>query len=106
MQAGKSGGNEDKSLADQLAESKAAVGKAITEAKQAKTKIQHWEKELKEKKNQLTSKKEEANTLEKELRAKRSDIEKIKSALENLPLEQGRIEALEKVIIRLAVHFH
>lgn len=96
VQAGKSGGNEEKSLADQLAESKAAVGKASTEAKQAKTKIQHWEKETKEKRKQLASKKDEAKALEKELQSRRLDIEKIRSALSSLQLEEGRLESLEK----------
>ncbi|MCO5554633.1 hypothetical protein L7F22_008165 [Adiantum nelumboides] len=97
VQAGKSGGNEEKSLADQLAETKAAVGKACTESKQAKTKIQHLEKDLKEKKKQLASKKEEANALDKELNSKRSEIVKIRNALSSIPIEEGRLESLEKI---------
>ncbi|KAI5063026.1 hypothetical protein GOP47_0021573 [Adiantum capillus-veneris] len=97
VQAGKSGGNEEKSLADQLAETKAAVGKASTESKQAKTKIQHLEKELKEKKKQLASKKEEATALDKELNSKRLEIEKIRNALNSIPIEEGCLESLEKI---------
>ncbi|KAH7404318.1 hypothetical protein KP509_15G020500 [Ceratopteris richardii] len=97
VQAGKSGGNEEKSLADQLTEMKAAVGKASTESKHAKTKIQHLEKELKEKKKQLASKKEEANAVDKELKAKRTEIEKIRNALSGIPIEEGHIESLEKI---------
>ncbi|MGJ5634929.1 hypothetical protein, partial [Nostoc sp. CALU 1950] len=60
MLAGKSSGNEDKCLEDQLRDAKAAVGDAETELKQLKTKMSHSEKELKEKRGQLNSKRDEA----------------------------------------------
>ncbi|KAH7423211.1 hypothetical protein KP509_12G044400 [Ceratopteris richardii] len=97
VQAGKSGGHEEKSLADQLSEMKVAAGKAMTESKQAKTRIHHLEEELKERKRQLASKKEEANALDKELQSKRTEIEKIRNALSCIPIEEGRLESLEKL---------
>ncbi|KAK1575017.1 hypothetical protein Q3G72_001864 [Acer saccharum] len=57
--AGKSSGNQEKCLEDQLGDAKVAVGSAETELKQLKTKISHCQKELKEKRHQLLSKREE-----------------------------------------------
>ncbi|KAK0597183.1 hypothetical protein LWI29_022680 [Acer saccharum] len=57
--AGKSSGNEERCLEDQLGDAKVAVGSAETELKQLKTKISHCQKELKEKRHQLLSKREE-----------------------------------------------
>ncbi|XP_065871477.1 structural maintenance of chromosomes protein 2-1 [Euphorbia lathyris] len=94
--AGKSSGNEEKCLEDQLAEAKVAVGKAETELKQLTTKISHGEKELKEKKHQLMSKREEAVSVENELNARSKDVENVKSALESLPYTEGQMEALQK----------
>ncbi|WCJ36468.1 Structural maintenance of chromosomes protein 2-2 [Euphorbia peplus] len=94
--AGKSSGNEEKCLEDQLAEAKVAVGKAETELKQLTTKISHGEKELNEKKNQLMSKREEAVSVEKELSARSKDVENVKLALESLPYTEGQMEALQK----------
>ncbi|TXG70684.1 hypothetical protein EZV62_005619 [Acer yangbiense] len=74
--AGKSSGNEEKCLEDQLGDAKVAVGSAETELKQLKTKISHCEKELKEKRHQLLSKREEAAAAENELNARRKDVEK------------------------------
>ena len=65
--------------------------------KQLKTKINHSEKELKEKKHQLLSKREEADAVEKELNTRRNDMENVKMALESLPYEDGQMEALQKV---------
>lgn len=65
--------------------------------KQLKTKISHCEKELKEKKNQLRSKREEAISVENELNARRKDVENIKIGLESLPYKEGDMEALQKV---------
>ncbi|KAH0979212.1 hypothetical protein GBA52_006389 [Prunus armeniaca] len=47
--AGKSSGNDEKCLEDQLGDAKIAVGSAETELKQLKTKISHCQRELKEK---------------------------------------------------------
>ncbi|CAL0328739.1 unnamed protein product [Lupinus luteus] len=51
--AGKSSGDEEKCLEDQLGDAKVDVGSAETELKQLKTKINHCEKEIKEKTKQL-----------------------------------------------------
>ncbi|KAH9310572.1 hypothetical protein KI387_025607 [Taxus chinensis] len=94
--AGKSSGDEEKCLDDQLVDAKAAVGSAETEAKQLKTKINHLEKELKDKKKSLSSKQQEAIAVERELQSKRQEVEKIKAALEGVSYEEGRMETLEK----------
>lgn len=94
--AGKSNGDEEKCLDDQLVDAKAAVGSAETEAKQLKTKINHLEKELKDKKKQLLSMQQEAVAVEKELESKRQEVEKIKAALEGVAYEEGRMEVLEQ----------
>ncbi|KAI8564584.1 hypothetical protein RHMOL_Rhmol03G0191600 [Rhododendron molle] len=94
--AGKSSGNEDKCLEDQLGDAKVAVGNAETELKQLKTKITHSEKELKEKSQQLLSKREEAVAAENELHTRSKDVESVQKALESLPYEDGKMEALQK----------
>lgn len=65
--------------------------------KQLNTKIAHCEKELKEKTNDLISKREEALSVENELIVRRKDVESIQVALESLTYEEGQIEALQKV---------
>lgn len=94
--AGKSSGNEEKCLEDQLGDAKVAVGSAETELKQLKTKISHSEKELTEKRRQLMSKREEAVAVENELNARIKDVENVKKALESLPYKEGQMEALQK----------
>ncbi|VVB04545.1 unnamed protein product [Arabis nemorensis] len=94
--AGKSNGDEEKCLEDQLRDAKISVGTAETELKQLNTKISHCEKELKEKKSQLMSKREEAVSVENELDARQNDVESVKRALDSLPYEEGQMEALEK----------
>ncbi|KAL6123484.1 hypothetical protein ACLB2K_076006 [Fragaria x ananassa] len=94
--AGKSSGNEEKCLEDQLGDAKRAVGSAETELEQLKTKIRHCEKELKEKSSQLMSKREEAVAVESELKARKTDVENVKLALESLPYKEGQMEALQK----------
>ncbi|KAJ8772139.1 hypothetical protein K2173_027316 [Erythroxylum novogranatense] len=94
--AGKSSGNEEKCLEDQLGEAKIAVGNAETELKQLRTKINHSEKELKEKKHQLLSKREEAVSAEQELNDRRKDVDNVKVALESLSYKDGEMEALQK----------
>ncbi|KAG6788501.1 hypothetical protein POTOM_004568 [Populus tomentosa] len=94
--AGKSSGDEEKCLEDQLGEAKVAVGNAETQLKQLKTKINHCERELKEKTHQLMSKCEEAAAVQNELSARRKDVENAKSAMESLPYKEGQMEALQK----------
>ncbi|XP_031107069.1 structural maintenance of chromosomes protein 2-1-like [Ipomoea triloba] len=94
--AGKSSGNEEKCLEDQLRDAKVSVGTAETELKQLQTKINHCEKELKEKKKQLLSKHEEAAAVENELSARKNEVEKTKSALESLGYKEEQMEALQK----------
>ncbi|CAJ1978139.1 unnamed protein product [Sphenostylis stenocarpa] len=94
--AGKSSGNEEKCLEDQLRDAKEAVGSAETELKQLKAKISHCEKELKEKTNQLRSKREEANAVEKELNSRQKDVENIRKELESLSYKEGEMEDLQK----------
>ncbi|CAL5406738.1 unnamed protein product [Camellia sinensis] len=66
----------------------------------AKTRVSilkdHSEKELKEKANQLLSKREEAVVVENELDARTKDVENVKLALESLLYEEGQMEALQK----------
>lgn len=95
--AGKSSGNEEKCLDDQLGDAKVAVGAVETELKQLKTKISHCEKELKEKTRQLMSKREEAVDVENELISRRNGVEKLKIELESLSYKEGQMEALQKV---------
>ncbi|XP_002510963.2 structural maintenance of chromosomes protein 2-1 [Ricinus communis] len=94
--AGKSSGNEEKCLEDQLAEARVAVGNVETELKQLTTKISHCQKELKEKKHQLMSKREEAISVENELNSRSKDVENVKLALDSLPYTEGQMEALQK----------
>ncbi|KAF5731061.1 structural maintenance of chromosomes protein 2-1-like [Tripterygium wilfordii] len=94
--AGKSSGNEEKCLEDQLGDSKVAVGSVETELKQLKTKISHCEKELKEKTQQLMNKREEAVSVENELNARRKDVETVKKVMESLPYKEGQMEDLQK----------
>ncbi|KAL6579103.1 hypothetical protein OROMI_009319 [Orobanche minor] len=94
--AGKSSGNEEKCLEDQLGEARVAVGNAESELKQLKTKIAHCEKELKEKTQQLVSKRGESIAVEKELNARKADVENVKLALASLPYKECQMEALQK----------
>ncbi|KAK7343164.1 hypothetical protein VNO80_26127 [Phaseolus coccineus] len=94
--AGKSSGNEEKCLEDQLRDAKVAVGSAETELKQLKAKISHCEKELKEKSNQLSSKREEANAVVRELNSRQKDVENIRTELESLSYKEGEMENLQK----------
>ncbi|KAG0629403.1 hypothetical protein M758_1G101200 [Ceratodon purpureus] len=96
VQAGKSGGGDQKSLADQLVDANAAVGKVATEVKQSKMKIKHLEKELKEKKSQLSSKQKEATTIEKEHQTRTAEVKKITSTLESLKFDEARMDLLDK----------
>ncbi|CAA0836700.1 Structural maintenance of chromosomes protein 2-1 [Striga hermonthica] len=94
--AGKSSGNEEKCLEDQLGDAKVAVGRAETELKQLQTKIGHSEKELKEKTAQFLSTREKAAAIVNELDVKRKEVEKVKKALESLSYNENVMEALQK----------
>ncbi|XP_051143191.1 structural maintenance of chromosomes protein 2-1-like [Andrographis paniculata] len=94
--AGKSSGNEEKCLEDQLGDAKIAVGRAETELKQLQTKVSHCEKELEEKRTQLISTREKGSALETELDSKRKDVEQVKSSLESLSYKENIMEELQK----------
>ncbi|XP_009771632.1 structural maintenance of chromosomes protein 2-1 [Nicotiana sylvestris] len=93
--AGKSSGNEEKCLEEQLADAKVEVGNAETELKQLQTKINHCEKELKGKKTQLLSKREEAAAVEKELNNGRKQVEKLQKALESLSYKEEQMDSFQ-----------
>jgi structural maintenance of chromosome 2 len=98
VQAGKSGSGDEKSLADQLADANAALGKLGTEATQIRMRITHLEKELKDKKAQLFSKQKEATTAENELQSRRAEVEKISAALGSIKFDENHMDSLEKVV--------
>lgn len=102
MLAGKSSANEKKCLEDQLRDAKAAAGEAESGLKQLATKISHSEKELKEKKAHLVSKRDEATSAENELKARTKDLEAIKASMGSINYEDGQMEALQKVCMNLA----
>ena len=77
--AGKSSASEKKCLEDQLRDAKAAVRDAESGLKQLATKIKHFEKELKEKKALLVSKRDEAIAAENELKTRTKDLDGIKA---------------------------
>ncbi|KAF3619865.1 Structural maintenance of chromosomes protein 2-1 [Capsicum annuum] len=93
--AGKSSGNEEKCLEEQLADAKVEVGNAETELKQLQTKINHCEKELKGKKAQLLSKREEAAAVENELNNGKKQVEKLQKALESLSYKEEQMDLLQ-----------
>ena len=96
MLAGKSNANEKKCLEDQLRDAKAAVGEAESGLK-LNTKISHSEKELKEKKALLVSKRDEATAAENELKARTKDLEAIKTSMGSINYDEGQMEVLQKV---------
>ncbi|KAI7750267.1 hypothetical protein M8C21_031841 [Ambrosia artemisiifolia] len=94
--AGKSSGNEEKCLEDQLGDAKVAVGRVETELEQLKTKIKHSEKELKENKTKLLSTHNQAVEAEKQLKVRQKEVENVENALKALAYEEGQMESLEK----------
>ncbi|XP_076957697.1 structural maintenance of chromosomes protein 2-1-like [Bidens hawaiensis] len=94
--AGKSSGNEEKCLEDQLGDAKVAVGRVESEVEQLKTKIKHSEKELKENKTKLSLKHNEAVEAEKQLKIRQKDLENVETGLKSLSYEEGQMESLEK----------
>ncbi|KAH6824279.1 structural maintenance of chromosomes 2 [Perilla frutescens var. hirtella] len=96
VMAGKSSGNDEKCLEDQLGDAKIAVGQAETELKQLENKINHVEKELKEKKSQLLSTSKKAAAIENELNVKGKEVETVKKKLESLSYDENLMESLQK----------
>ncbi|KAH6788453.1 structural maintenance of chromosomes 2 [Perilla frutescens var. frutescens] len=96
VMAGKSSGNDEKCLEDQLGDAKIAVGQAETELKQLENKINHVEKELKEKKSQLSSTSKKAAAIENELNVKGKEVEIVKKKLESLSYDENLMESLQK----------
>ncbi|XP_066310411.1 structural maintenance of chromosomes protein 2-1-like [Miscanthus floridulus] len=94
--AGKSSASEKKCLEDQLRDAKAAVGDAESGLKQLATKIKHSEKELKEKKALLVSKRDEAIAAENELKTRTKDLDGIKASMGSINYDEGQMEALQK----------
>lgn len=99
MLAGKSSANEKKCLEDQLRDARAEVGDAQSGLKSLTAKISHSEKELKEKKAQLVSKRDEATAAENELKVRTADLEALQRSMESINYEEGQMEDLQKVYI-------
>ena len=59
--------------------------------------MKHTEKEMKEKKAQLTSKDAEAVAVEKELSLRKKELERIEASLGSIGYQDGQLEALQKV---------
>ncbi|GJM92159.1 hypothetical protein PR202_ga08594 [Eleusine coracana subsp. coracana] len=94
--AGKSSANEKKCLEDQLRDARAEVGEAQSGLKNLTAKISHSEKELKEKKAQLVSKRDEATAAENELKARTKDLEALKTSMGSINYKEGQMEVLQK----------
>lgn len=74
----------------QLAEAKARVAAAGTEAEQAKVKIGLAEKEIKEKEPRAKKAEKEGQGLLNELQGKKSDVEKLKKRVEASGWDEGK----------------
>ncbi|XP_047983566.1 structural maintenance of chromosomes protein 2-1-like [Salvia hispanica] len=96
VMAGKSNGNDEKCLEDQLVDAKRAVGQSETELKQLQNQINHVEKELKEKKTQLASTSAKAAAIDNELNAKRKEVGIVEKELESLSYDETLMESLQK----------
>ncbi|KAG6421867.1 hypothetical protein SASPL_118426 [Salvia splendens] len=96
VMAGKSSGNDEKCLEDQLGDAKKAVGKSETELKQLQNQINHVDKELKEKKTQLVSTSAKAAAIDNELNAKRKEVRTVEKELESLSYDETLMESLQK----------
>eukprot|EP00246_Nothoceros_aenigmaticus_P002781 TRINITY_DN1364_c0_g1_i5.p1 TRINITY_DN1364_c0_g1~~TRINITY_DN1364_c0_g1_i5.p1 ORF type:complete len:709 (+),score=158.46 TRINITY_DN1364_c0_g1_i5:68-2194(+) len=97
VRLGKYGCGDEISLADQLAEAKAAASRAECEIHQAKTKIQHLRRELKDKTEQLSFRHNEAAALLKDVEARKNEVGKLEVALNDGGYEEGSMETLDKV---------
>lgn len=81
----------------QLAEAKARLAAAGTEAEQAKVKITMAEKELKDKEPRAKKAEKEGEGLIKELATKRADAEKLRAKVQGAGWDEGKErELLEK----------
>ena len=74
----------------QLAEAKARLAAAGTEAEQAKVRIGLAEKEIKEKEPRAKKAEKEGEGLLKELATKRAEVEKIRKRVEGAGWDEGR----------------
>ncbi|KAF3328938.1 hypothetical protein FCM35_KLT06016 [Carex littledalei] len=94
--AGKSSGNEEKCLEDQLRDAKAAAGEAKSQLEQLEAKIRHSESELKAKRAQWASKQDEATVAQKEFDARNKELEAIKASMDSTEYKEGDMEAKQK----------
>ncbi|KAJ3688750.1 hypothetical protein LUZ61_017914 [Rhynchospora tenuis] len=94
--AGKSSGNEEKCLEDQLRDEKAAAGEAKSQLEQLQAKIYHSENELKAKKSQWASKQDEATAAKQEFDERIKELEVIKASMNSINYKEGDMEAKQK----------
>ncbi|KAJ4777585.1 Structural maintenance of chromosomes protein [Rhynchospora pubera] len=94
--AGKSSGNEEKCLEDQLRDEKAAAGEAKSQLEQLQAKIDHSENELKAKKAQWASKQDEATAAQREFDERIKELEVIKASMDSINYKEGDMEAKQK----------
>ncbi|KAJ4774179.1 Structural maintenance of chromosomes protein [Rhynchospora pubera] len=94
--AGKSSGNEEKCLEDQLRDTKAAAGEAKSQLEQLQAKIDHSENELKAKKAQWASKQDEATAAQREFDERIKELEVIKASMDSINYKEGDMEAKQK----------
>ncbi|KAJ4778790.1 Structural maintenance of chromosomes protein [Rhynchospora pubera] len=94
--AGKSSGNEEKCLEDQLRDEKAAAGEAKSQLEQLQAKIYHSENELKAKKAQWASKQDEATAAQQEFVERIKELEVIKASMDSINYKEGDMEAMQK----------
>ncbi|KAJ3698399.1 hypothetical protein LUZ61_002104 [Rhynchospora tenuis] len=94
--AGKSSGNEEKCLEDQLRDEKAAAGEAKSQLEQLQAKIYHSENELKAKKAQWASMQYEATASQQEFDERIKELEVIKASMDSINYKEGDMEAKQK----------
>ena len=98
MTTGLSSNNSDEDTAGgylgQLAEAKAKLAAAGTEAEQAKVKMGLAEKEIKEKEPRAKKAEKEGQGLIKELEAKRNDVESLRQRVEASGWDEGKEKSL------------
>lgn len=98
MTTGLSSNNSDEDTAGgylgQLAEAKAKLAAAGTEAEQAKVKMGLAEKEIKEKEPRAKKAEKEGQGLIKELESKRNDVESLRQRVEASGWDEGKEKSL------------
>jgi structural maintenance of chromosome 2 len=98
LTTGLSSNNSDEDTAGgylgQLAEAKAKLAAAGTEAEQAKVKMGLAEKEIKEKEPRAKKAEKEGQGLIKELEAKRNDVESLRQRVEASGWDEGKEKSL------------